>query len=64
MLKKLPLDPNMNVYQQTIETKEGKIIFMRFLRGMDRIQGSGSTEDKSQESLVAFLHLVLTYNAN
>jgi hypothetical protein len=63
MLMKLPLNQS-NVYQQVIETKEGKIIFMRFLQEWSHIQGSGSTEQISQQSLIAFLHLVLTYTPN
>jgi hypothetical protein len=61
---KLPLDGSSNVFQQTIETRDGQIIFQRFLENLKHIQGSGTTEKNSQESLIAFLHLVLTYTAN
>lgn len=61
---KIPFNENQEVFQLVVETKEGKLVFMRYLKGMEFIQGSGTTEEKSQTSLIQFLHLVLTYNAN
>ncbi len=64
MLKKLPINQNQDVFQIVIETRDGQIIFMRYLKELPHIQGSGTTEQKSQKSLDDFLYDVIVYNAN
>lgn len=64
MKKLLPIKDNLGTYQLTVESKEGKIVFIRYLYGLEHIQGAGTTEEKSQESLEKFIYFVTTYNAN